>query len=93
MCVVSMVMDQWWPTTVPRRVPDQSIPWPVIQEDPALAKSLLEIIHRLESIDKRLGQLERCSVTVKKKAAIKRKLSRIAKSAKERPTTTIGDHN
>ena len=81
MCVVSMVMDQWWPRR--NTLPDTSIPWPVIQEDPKLAKQLLEILVRLERIDRRLGQLERCKSTAKEKAAIKRRLGRIAKGAIE----------
>ena len=83
MCVVSMVMDQWWPNSPRRTAPDTSIPWPMIQQDPDLAQKLLDIIMRLEAIDKRLGQLERCKSTAKEKAAIKRRLCRIAKKAPE----------
>lgn len=93
MCVVSMVMDQWWPPnqpaipTIPNILPappvtPNVIPWPMIQKDPELAKQMLEVLTRLEAIDRKLGLLEQCSVTRAEKKRTKDKLRRIAKKAK-----------
>lgn len=76
MCVVSMIYDYYHQ---PQRY--QTV-WPVVQNDPALAAQLLEVIKRLEAIDKRLGDIE-CKVERKKKAALKRDLKRIAGSASD----------
>lgn len=68
------------PTVIPKIEPGpNAVPWPVIQQDPALAQQMLEILAKLESIDKRLGQLEQCKVTREQKKSLKRKLRRIAK--------------
>lgn len=101
MCVVSMVMQQWWPpgqhpdlvpltptAPLPQFIPDtnppppNAIPWPLIQQDPALAAQMLEVLKRLEAIDKRLGLVEQCKVAAPEKKKIKAKLRRIAKKAK-----------
>lgn len=97
MCVVSMVMDQWWPKhpqpepfdpyktlpQIPQIIPN-AIPWPMIQKDPQLAEQMLEVLKRLEAIDKKLGLLEQCSVSEPDKKKVKAKLRRIAKKAKHR---------
>lgn len=93
MCVVSMVMDQWWPKPdkqdfgridLPPLIPGKpnQIPWPTIQKDPDLAAQMLEVLKRLEAIDKKLGLLEQCSVAEPEKRKVKEKLRRIAKKAK-----------
>lgn len=96
MCVVSMVMQQWWPNPgnpnepfklpqfppVDPAPPPNAIPWSQIEKDPALAAQMLEVLKRLEAIDKRLGLLEQCAVAEPEKKRIKAKLRRIAKKAK-----------
>lgn len=107
MCVVSMVMGQWWPPTnphpdvvpitptIPPFIPQvdpvpppnalpNAIPWPMIQKDPELAAQMLEVLKRLEEIDKKLGLLDQCKVAEPEKKRIKAKLRRIAKKAKVR---------
>lgn len=92
MCVVSMVMEQWWPKPepyepqrhplLPQNPPPNSVPWPLIQQDPKLAQQMLEVLKRLEAIDKRLGLVEQCKVAAPEKRKVKAKLRRIAKKAK-----------
>lgn len=97
MCTVSTVIDGWrdptWPPMYPGpHVPampiepwkpgPNAVPWPTIQSDPQLAQQMLDILAKLEAIDKRLGQLEQCKVTAKEKRALKQKLRRIAKKTK-----------
>ena len=96
MCVVSMVMQQWWPAPapaipdpyqLPKFIPDTNplpgaIPWPQIEKAPRLAAQMLEVLQKLEAIDKRLGLLEQCKVAAPEKKKIKAKLRRIAKKAK-----------
>ncbi len=91
MCSTSTVIDGWrdrtWPypdyghtypiQPLPMPGPN-AIPWPLIQQDPALAPQMLEVLKKLEAIDKRLGQLENCKVTVKDKKNLKARLRRIA---------------
>ena len=96
MCTTSTVIDGWrdrtWPYMpqkhtepvqpfIPAPVGPNAIPWPTIHSDPRLAQQMLEILAKLEVIDKRLGQLEQCKVTAKEKKALKAKLRRIAKRA------------
>lgn len=96
MCVVSMVMQQWWPKpepfepmkpvqpipAIPQWPPQpNAIPWPTIEKDPALAAQMLEVLKKLEAIDRRLGLLEQCKVEAGEKKRIKAKLKRIAKKA------------
>lgn len=100
MCTVSTVIDGWrdptWPPLYPGpHVPavpfpsqpspgPNAVPWPVIQKDPELAQQMLDILAKLEAIDKRLGQLEQCKVTAKEKTILKTKLRAIAKKAKKK---------
>ena len=55
------------------------IPWPTVQADPALAVQMLELLKKLEAIDRRLGMLEQCKVTRREKKILKDRLRRIAK--------------
>ena len=80
MCTVSMVIDQWQQPASPNY-----IPWPTVQHDPALALQMLEVIKRLEALDKRLGLLEQCKIATKDKAKLKRKLKRISAKSSENP--------
>lgn len=94
MCVTSAVMQQWWPPSGPApNLPDygkltfqpnlpNAIPWPRIEADPALAQQMLEVLKRLEAIDKRLGLMEQCAVAEPEKKKVKAKLRRIAKRAR-----------
>lgn len=54
MCAVSAVSD-YYQTTWPQRFPTNLQPW---QDDPGLAQQLLDVVKRLEAIDKRLGDIE-----------------------------------
>lgn len=74
MCAVSMVMETWQAPASPN-----FIPWPTVQSDPLLAQRMLEVLQKLEAIDKRLGLLEQCKVSEKDKRAYKAKLRRAAK--------------
>lgn len=71
------------PTGVPWVAPQQpgpnAVPWSTIQADPKLAQQMLDVLKKLEAIDKRLGQLESCTVSAKEKKALKARLRRIAK--------------
>lgn len=97
MCTVSTVIDGWrdptWPyRPEPHTVPSMpfptpiqpgpnAIPWPTIQSDPALAQQMLEILKRLEAIDKRLGMLEQCVVSEAEKTDLKKRLEEIAQQS------------
>lgn len=87
MCAVSMLYGDWqhptWPgPQYPGTVPTpNAIPWPQIQADPKLAQQMLEVLTKLEAIDKRLGLLEQCKLTAKEKKNFKARLKRIAKKA------------
>lgn len=91
MCTTSTVIDGWrdsswpyvhpiYPVGTPHVEPistgPNAIPWPLIQQDPALAKQMLDLLAKLEAIDKRLGQLEQCKVSAKEKKSLKAKLRR-----------------
>lgn len=84
MCVVSAVMRQWWPEqskpwVLPTIQPGPNeIPWPTVQKDPELAWQMLEVLQKLEAIDKRLGLMEQCIVSEPEKENIKAKLREIA---------------
>jgi hypothetical protein len=73
------------PHTQPSVPGPNAIPWPLIQQDPALAQQMLDLLAKLEAIDKRLGQLEQCKVSVKEKKALKARLRRIAKRSGAKP--------
>lgn len=74
MCAVSMVIDQWQTPGSPNYIP--SIQW---QQDGALAYQMLEVLKRLEAIDKRLGLLEQCKFSKAQKDGLKKKLRRAAR--------------
>lgn len=86
MCVTSAVIGDWTHPTWPdygKAIPatpmtPNAIPWPVIQNDPTLAKQLLEVLKRLEAIDKRLDLLEQCKVTEPGKEQLRERLRQIA---------------
>lgn len=89
MCVASMVIGDWqhpsWPDygkaipAVPTPSPN-AIPWPVIQADPNLAAQMLEVLKKLEAIDKRLDLLEQCKVSEPGKEQLRERLRQIADS-------------
>lgn len=70
------------PHTEPVVPGPNAIPWPMIQQDPTLAKQMLDILAKLEAFDKRLGMLEQCKVSAAEKKKLKGRLRRIAKKAK-----------
>lgn len=72
MCTVSMVVG-----TLTNPASTNFIPWGPLTPTPDVSKRLLDVIDRLEKIDKRLGLIE-CSVEAKKKRAFKAKLRRRA---------------
>lgn len=84
MCVASMVIGDWqhptWPIqpTGPIFPGPNTIPWPQIEQQPDLAKQMLEILAKLEAIDARLGKLEQCKVTEAAKELLKKELEGIA---------------
>ena len=71
MCAVSFVSD-YYQNTWPQRFPENPAPW---TKDPDLAQRLLDVIERLDKIDKRLGDIE-CKDA--EKAKFKRSLKRAA---------------
>ena len=93
MCVTSTVIDGWhhptWPPLQPHNPPflpgpvpnPNSIPWPLIQSDPSLAAQMLELLKKLEALDKRLDKMEQCAVTARETKNLKARLRRIAKKA------------
>ena len=97
MCVTSTVIDSWrdptWPPITPHNpfplnpplVPSpNAIPWPLIQQDPALAQQMLDVLQKLEALDKRLDKMEQCAVTAREKKNLKARLRRIAKRQSSR---------
>lgn len=54
MCAVSMVTD-YYQHMFPQSFPLNPAPW---QSDPAVAQQLLEVLRRLDAIDKRLNDRE-----------------------------------
>jgi hypothetical protein len=85
MCVYSNMMGEWWdktwpasPTPQPLTPSPNAIPWPTIVADPKLAQQMLDILTRLEAIDKRLNNID-CKVEKASKRKIVSKLKRIAK--------------
>lgn len=75
MCAVSMIMDQWRQPNSPNYIPMQQ--W---QQDPALARQMLEALQKLEAIDKRLGLMEQCIFSEPQKRGFKKKLRRAARA-------------
>jgi tetrahydromethanopterin S-methyltransferase subunit G len=91
MCAYSNMMGDWWHQTWPHTpVPNpltpspNAIPWPTIVSDPALAAQMLEVLKRLDAIDKRLNNTD-CKVEKEQKVKITRALKGIAKK-KRKPT-------
>lgn len=87
MCAVSMVIGDWqhpsWPDygkmiETPALPGPNAIPWDRINRDPKLAEQMLEVLKKLEAIDKRLDALEKCKVSEPVKKSIKRRLRTIA---------------
>lgn len=54
MCSVSAVSD-YYMQTWPQRFQQNPTPW---QSDPEVRRLLLEVVNRLDAIDKRLGDIE-----------------------------------
>jgi hypothetical protein len=71
MCATSMVMDQWM-----RPGSLNYVPFPNI--DSATAAQMLEVIKRLEEIDKRLNAID-CKLDKPRKDGFKKKLRRRAR--------------
>jgi hypothetical protein len=89
MCVYSNMMGEWWHPTWPVTPAPQpfipspnAIPWPTIVADPTLAAQMLEILKRLEAMDKRLNNID-CKVEKVAKRKIETKLKRIAKEKRK----------
>ena len=103
MCVVSNIMLPWGqpvnpnapPYTPPYQPPDPWHPkqWPIppIETiDPKIAKQLLDVIARLEKIDKALGLLD-CKVDALEKKAIVKRLKKQARRKPAPPTERSKD--
>ena len=71
MCAVSMVVDGWLNPQQPNYVPFHQI-------DQATARQMLEVIKRLEEIDKRLNAID-CKLDKPIKDGFKKKLRRRAR--------------
>jgi len=56
-----------------------SIPWQQIASNPELAVQMLEILKKLEEIDRKLGKMEQCLVSEPEKENIKQELAKIAR--------------
>lgn len=67
------------PHTQPSIPGPNAIPWPLIQQDPALAAQMLEVLAKLEALDKRLGTMEQCKVSLDEKQKIKKALRKVVK--------------
>jgi len=67
------------PHTSPPPEGQNPIPWPLIQQDPKLAQQMLEILSKLEKLDRRMGALEKCKVSKRAKKNLKDRLRRIAR--------------
>jgi hypothetical protein len=100
MCVTSTVIDGWrdptWPQITPHNpgpftlpASPNAIPWPMIQQDPSLAVQMLEVLKRLEALDRRLDKMEQCAVTAREKKNLKARLRRIASKAKPSNGTVL----
>lgn len=94
MCTYSMIMGDMWhptwpaaPTPQPLNPSPNAIPWPTIVADPRLAQQMLEVLARLEAIDKRLNNID-CKVEKASKKKIVAKLKRIAKKKKAKRSTS-----
>lgn len=94
MCVTSAVIRDWTTPYEPQKPgqfqPDvpvplpNYVPWTQSWPTPDVAKQMLEIIERLEKLDKAVGALN-CKLEAKEKAAYKRKLARRAAKASPAP--------
>jgi len=90
MCSYSnMIGDMWhptWPaapTPQPLQPSPNAIPWPMIVADPKLAQQMLDVLARLEAIDKRLNNID-CKVEKASKRKIVSSLKRIAKKKRSK---------
>ena len=95
MCAYSNMIGEWhhptWPYTpapAPLTPSPNSIPWPTIVADPTLAAQMLEVLKRLEAIDKRLNNLD-CKVEKEQKVKITRALKRIAKKKRSKANRSV----
>jgi hypothetical protein len=71
MCAVSFMVDQWLNPQQPNYVPFHQI-------DSVTASQMLEVIRRLEEIDKRLNAID-CKLDKPRKDGFKKKLRRRAR--------------
>ena len=85
MCSYSNMIGDWWhptwptgPTPQPFAPSPNSIPWPTITADPKLAQQMIDVLGKLEIIDKRLNNLD-CKVEKASKQRIVGKLKRITR--------------
>lgn len=82
MCTVSMVITDWQnpssPNHIPQWQPSQPLPYIVT---PDLAAQMLEVLKRLDAIDKKLGALD-CKLKEPAKKKIISQLKRRARSRK-----------
>jgi hypothetical protein len=90
MCTYSLVMGEWWhptwpasPSPAPALSSPNAIPWLTIVSDPNLAQQMLDILAKLDALDKRLDKLD-CKVEKVSKKKIETKLKRIAKGKRSR---------
>lgn len=77
MCAVSNVMDSWTNPTSPNQVP-----WSPLMPTPATAQQMLEVIAKLEAIDKSLNAIN-CKLEASAKKKFKAKLKRRANRKRE----------
>jgi len=89
MCTYSMIAKEWFPNGpndphpydyTPSPVYPNMIPWNTVTPD--LAKELLEILNKVEALDKKLKKVE-CKLEGEEKAVLVAKLEEIAKDARK----------
>ena len=76
MCTYSMVVDGWRDRQGPN-----FIPWTPNYPDPGTAQQMLEILRRLDEIDKKLGAKD-CKLNESEKIAFEQKLQERAGPAR-----------
>lgn len=78
MCTYSLVVDDWMNPRSPNNIPDFS-PFKQLPAliTPDIAKQMLEVLRRLDALDKRLG-LHECKLNELEKSKIVKKLKRRA---------------
>jgi len=77
MCAVSMISHQWTTPQFPSGPNPNYVPWTQQFPTPDIAAQMLDVLQRLEKIDKALGALD-CKLEAREKTALKRKLKRRA---------------